>query len=148
MSPRTAFLSRLIGVYCILVGAAMAFNKIATLQMVSQLVHDGPVLFVFGLVIVAAGVAMVISHNIWSGGVLPVAVTIVGWLTLAKGLAFLLFPPPAAVGIAVWGSAYGQYYYFDVAFAILLGIYLTYGSFKATRSVDVSAGANAAWPRS
>ena len=58
MSSRTAFLSRLIGVYCILVGVAMGFNKAATVQMVTQLVQDAPVLFVFGLVIVAAGVAM------------------------------------------------------------------------------------------
>jgi hypothetical protein len=131
MSPNTTFLSRLIGIYCILVGLAMGLNKAATVQMVTQLVHDAPVLFVFGLVIVAAGVAMVLSHNIWSGGALPVIVTLVGWLTLIKGLAFLFFPPPAAVGIMAWGSAYEQYYYVDVALAIVLGIYLTYTGFKA-----------------
>jgi hypothetical protein len=95
------------------------------------LVHDAPVLFVFGLVIVAAGVAMVLTHNIWSGGALPVIVTLVGWLTLIKGLAFLFFPPPAAVGIMVWGSAWEQYYFVDVALAVVLGIYLTYQGSKA-----------------
>src|SRR5579872_3404143 len=130
MSARTAFLSRLIGIYCILIAVAMGINKQATIQTVIALVHDAPLLFVFGLIVVAAGLALILSHNIWSGGALPVIVTIVGWLTLLKGLAFLFFPPPASVGIVVWGSAYEQFFYADVGAALLLGIYLTYAGFK------------------
>jgi hypothetical protein len=136
MPQRTAFLSKLVGIYCILVGIAMGFTKTATVQMVIQMVHDAPVLFVFGLVMVAAGLAMVLSHNIWSGGALPVIVTLVGWLTLIKGLAFLFFPPPAAVGVVVWGPAYERYFYIDIALAVILGIYLTYGGFKEGKRAD------------
>ena len=131
MSGRTSFLSRLIGIYCILVSIAMALNKQATVQTVLDLVHNGPLVFVFGLILVAAGLAMILSHNIWTGGALPVIVTIVGWLTLGKGLLFLLLPPPAAVGFFVWGSAYEQFYYLDSAVAFVLGAYLTYSGFKS-----------------
>jgi hypothetical protein len=132
MSQRTAFLAKLIGIYCILVAIPMALNKGATLAMVTALVNDAPALYVFGLTIVAAGLAIILSHNAWSGGALPVIVTLVGWLTLLKGLLFLLLPPPAAVGIEIWGNTYQHYYYLDVALALILGAYLTYGGFKST----------------
>jgi putative exporter of polyketide antibiotics len=132
MSDRTVFLSKLIGIYCILVAISMAVNKDAMLQMVTALVHDAPVLYVFGLTIVAAGLAVILSHNVWAGGAVPVIVTLVGWLALLKGLLFLFVPPPAAAGIAIWGNPYQNYYYVDVALALILGIYLTYEGFKST----------------
>ncbi len=130
MAERTAFLSKLIGIYCIFVAVPMAIQKQATLAMVAALVHDAPVLYLFGLTAVAAGLAIVLSHNVWSGGAVPVVVTLVGWLTMLKGLLFLFLPPPAAAGVAVWGNAYQQYYYVDVGLAFVLGAFLTYGGFK------------------
>lgn len=131
VSSRTAFLSKLIGIYCILVSLSMAINKEATVQAVTALVHDAPVLYVFGLILVAAGLAMILSHNVWSGGALPVIVTLVGWLTSIKGLAFLFVPPAAAVGIFLWGSAFQKFFYLDAALVLILGVYLTYGGFKS-----------------
>jgi len=131
MSARTAFLGKLIGIYCILISLAMIVHKQATLQTVIDLVHNAPVLYVFGLIVVAAGLAVILSHNLWSGGALPVIITLIGWLTLAKGLLFLFLPPPAAVGILIWGSAYEQYFYVDAVFALILGIYLTYAGFSS-----------------
>jgi hypothetical protein len=131
MSARTAFLARLIGLYCIFVSIAMAINKQSTIQTVLTLVHNGPQVFIFGLIVVAAGLAMILSHNVWTGGALPVIVTLVGWSSLVKGLLFLLPPPPAAVGIFYWGTAYEQYFYVDVAVAFILGAYLTYAGFRS-----------------
>ena len=131
MSERTVFLSKLIGLYCILVTLPMAINKEANLRMVTALVNDAPVVYFFGVTVVAAGLAMILSHNVWSGGALPVVVTLVGWLTLLKGLLFLFLPPPAAAGISIWGNAYQQYYYLGVAITLILGAYLTYEGFKS-----------------
>jgi len=130
MSARTAFLSKLIGIYCMLIGIAMGINKQTAIQTVIMLVHDAALLFVFGLIVVAAGLAIILTHNVWSGGAVPVIVTLIGWASLLKGLAFLLLPPPAAVGIVVWGPAYEHFFYLDVALAFVLGVYLTYSGFK------------------
>jgi hypothetical protein len=137
MAERTAFLGRLIGIYCILVGIAMGINKQATILTVMALVHDASSLFVFGLVVVAVGVAMILRHNVWSGGALPVIVTVIGWLILIKGLLFLFLPPPAAVGFVVWGPAYEQFFYLDVGAALVLGIYLTYAGFSGNSKTTV-----------
>lgn len=132
MSDHTIFLSKLVGIYCIVVGVGMALNKAATVQTVTGLMNDAHLLYVFGLVVTAAGLALVIAHNRWSGAV-AVLITIVGWGTLIKGLFFLLLPASAAGGIALWGIPYERFYYGDVVVALALGGYLAYQGFSAPR---------------
>src|ERR1700719_2430256 len=93
MSPRTIFLSRLIGLYCILVSLYMVTHKQATVEMVTALVHTQPALFAVGLTTAIIGLAMILSHNVWSGGALPVVVTLVGWMALTKGLLGMFLSP-------------------------------------------------------
>jgi hypothetical protein len=127
MSPRTTFLSRLIGLYSILVSLSMVTHKQATVEMVTSLIHNPPVLFVVGVMAVAAGLAMILGHNVWSGGALPVIVTLIGWSTLTKGLLFLFLSPETASGFFLGGLHYEQLFYLYAAISLLLGIYLTYG---------------------
>lgn len=131
MPVRTAFLSKFIGLYLILIGIPMAANKQASIATVTATVHDAPAAFIIGLVLVAASLALILCHNVWSGGAVPIIVTVVGWLALIKGGLFLFLPPAAVVGFVFWGSAYERYFYADVALVLVLGIYLTYAGFKA-----------------
>ena len=82
----TVYLARLIGLTVILLVAGFVARG-STLIMAT--IADGPVIIVYAIFSVAAGVAMIIGHNIWSGGALPVVVTLFGWLIFAKGLALL-----------------------------------------------------------
>jgi putative exporter of polyketide antibiotics len=88
MSPRTPFLSRLIGLYAILIALSMFSRGQATVETVAALLQNPSMVFVLGVVMLAAGLAMVLAHNIWSGGALVVVVTLVGWMTLIKSLVF------------------------------------------------------------
>ena len=132
MSPRTVFLSRLIGLYGILAGLSMVTHRQATVETITALVHNPPVLFLVGAITLGAGLAMILGHNIWSGGVLPVIVTLVGWLTLIKGLLFLFLSPGAAVGFFLGGLHYVQFFYLYAAISLILGAYLTYEGFRST----------------
>lgn len=132
MEARTIFLSKLIGLYCIVIAVAMSVDKPATVNAVVALVGSPPLVLLVGLVVVAAGLALVLSHNVWRGSALAVVVTLIGWLTLVKGALFLFSPAPAAGGFIVWGAAYERWFYVDVALAFALGIYLTYAGFRAT----------------
>ena len=98
MSPRTLFLSRLIGLYCILVAMSMITRRQATLESVTALLHNPSMILILGVITLAAGLAMVLAHNIWSGGGLAVVVTLVGWITLIKSLLFLFLPPEVEAG--------------------------------------------------
>ena len=52
-------------------------------------------------VFLARFIAMAIGHNVWSGGALPIVVTLVGWLIFAKGL-MLSFVSQEALKPRVW----------------------------------------------
>ncbi len=133
MSPRTIFLSKLLGLYSVLVGLAMLAHRHASVETIQAMVHNAPVLYIAGVIAVAAGLAMVLGHNVWHGGVLPVVVTLVGWLSLIKGL-LLLFVPAHAVEGCFLGGHYQLYFYLKAAIAIILGAYLTYGGFTSKSS--------------
>jgi hypothetical protein len=99
MSPRTLFLSRLIGLYCILGALSMITHRQATLESVTALLYNPSLIFIVGVFTLAAGLAMVLAHNIWSGGAQVVIVTLVGWITLIKSLFFLFLPPEMEAGL-------------------------------------------------
>lgn len=133
MPPRTIFLGRLIGLYLILISLAMLTHKQATVESIIALMHNPPLLFVVGLIAVAAGLAIVLSHNVWSGGMLPVVVTVTGWLLLTKGVLLLFLSPEAASGIFLSGLRYEQFFSFYTGIALFLGIYLTYEGSRRRR---------------
>jgi len=134
MSPRTTFLSKLIGLYCLLAALAMVSHKQATVETVNALVHNPALLLIVSVITLVAGLAIVLGHNVWSGGVLPVIVTLVGWLTLIKGLVFLFLPPETAVGF-FGGLHYEQCFYLYAAISLLFGVYLTYGGFRSASTL-------------
>jgi hypothetical protein len=131
MSPRTIFLSRLFGLYFILIALPMMLHKQAVVEMVTGLLRDPLMMFVLGLLALVGGLAMVLEHNIWSGGVLPVVVTIVGWLALVKGLLFLLLFSGDAARFYLGTLHYSQLFYLYMAICLALGAYLTYGGFAS-----------------
>lgn len=132
MSPRTVFLSRLIGLYLILVSLSMAAHKQATVETISALVHNPQLIFVTGIMGVVGGLAIVLGHNIWSGGALPVIVTLVGWAALVKSALLLFLSPEAESRLFLAGLHYEQLFYVYAAISLLLGVYLTYAGFRST----------------
>jgi hypothetical protein len=88
-------------------------------------------MFVLGAITLAAGLAMVLAHNIWSGGAVVVIVTIVGWITLIKSLLFLFLPPDMEAGLFLGQLHYQQLFYLYGAISLVLGVYLTYSGFKS-----------------
>ena len=131
MSPRTPFLSRLIGLYAILVALSMFSRGQASVETVAALLQNPSMVFVLGVVMLAAGLAIVLAHNIWSGGALVVVVTLVGWMTLIKSLVFLFLPPEMEARLFLERLHYQQLFYFYWALPLVLGLYLTYGGFRS-----------------
>ena len=131
MSSRTIFLSRLIGLFLILVVLSLAVHKQATVDLLTGLFHSPEMMFVLSIITLAAGLAMVLAHNIWSGGALVVIVTLVGWLTVVKSLLFLFLPLEVQAGFFLRQLHYQQLFYLYAVVSLLLGIYLTYGGFTS-----------------
>jgi putative exporter of polyketide antibiotics len=131
MAPRTIFLSRLIGLYCILVSLAMIVQKQSTVATVKSMIQDAPLMLFIGIMVTVAGLAIVLAHNVWSGGAAAVIVTLLGWTALIKGALFLFLPIEARANFYLGTLHYEQFFYLYVGFSLLLGVYLTFEGFKS-----------------
>jgi len=105
MSPRTAFLGKLLGLYLIAVSLSMFAHPQASLEIIKEIIQDPPLLFIAGLMGVTAGLAIVLAHNVWSGGALPIIVTLFGWASLTKGMILLTLSPEMESRISFLGFA-------------------------------------------
>jgi hypothetical protein len=132
MRPLTIFLSRLLGLFALLFSLAMVLHRQAIVETASLVVHDRPLLLVLGMITLIAGLAMVLSHNIWSGGTLPVIVTLIGWITLIRSLILLLLPPEAVASLFVMFH-FEERFYLYAAITFVLGLYLTFMGFRRSR---------------
>jgi hypothetical protein len=127
MSRLTVFLARSIGLFTVLLVAVFLVRGSATVEAA---VADGPVMLVYAIISLALGVAMILGHNVWSGGALPVVVTLVGWMIFAKGL-MLLFVTPEAMKSLFDHMQYGEHYYLYLIPSLVIGIYLSWAGFAA-----------------
>ena len=121
----TVFLARLIGLFIVLLIAALLLRGSA---MVETAVTDKPLMLTYAIISLAIGLAMILGHNVWSGGLLPVVVTLVGWLILAKGLLLLFVTPEALTGL-LERMQYGEHMYLYVAPSLVIGVYLIWAGF-------------------
>jgi hypothetical protein len=127
---RTAFLGKLLGLYMIAVSVTMFPHPQVTIEIMKAIIHDRPLLFICGLIGVAAGLAIVLAHNVWSGGPLTILVTLFGWASLIKGMLLLVLSPEAESSVFLVGLGYEQHPTLFAAFLLLLGAYMTYLGFN------------------
>ena len=127
MSRLTIFLARSLGLFMVLLVAGLLIRGGAAIQ---ASVTDGPVMFSYAITSLAIGVAMVVGHNVWGAGTLPLVVTLVGWLILAKGLVLLVLQP-ASLQVALDRMHYAEHYPGFLAPALLIGLYLVWAGFTA-----------------
>jgi hypothetical protein len=130
MSPLTIFLAKLLGLYCIILALAMMTRKDSAVTAIRALIRNPPLLLFVEAISLAAGLAMVIGHNIWSGGALSVVVTLVGWLMVIRGGGLLALPEDAAIKLFE-AMRYEQLFYVYMGVTLILGVYLTYAGFSA-----------------
>lgn len=129
MSSRTIFLGRLIGLSLLLISLAMLMQGQMLAGTLADFVHNEPLSFFAGMTGVVGGLALILGHNIWAGGALPVIVTIIGWVTLLKSLLIMAFP--AAIARLFEQMQLGDYTYLSAIVPLIVGGYLTYAGFTA-----------------
>ena len=130
MSRLTVFLARLIGLFTILLVGALLLRGSAIIETA---VANGPIMFTYAIISLSIGLAIVLGHNVWSGGALPVIVTVVGWLILAKDL-LLLYLTPEALHRVFDGMQYGSHMLLYVTPSLVIGLYLSWAGFTAPTS--------------
>jgi len=129
MSPLTIFLAKLLGLYCIILALAMMTRRQSAVAAVKALIGNPPLLLLIEVLGLAGGLVMVIGHNIWSGGALPIVVTLAGWLMAIRGAGLLALSPD--ITIKVFNALhYEDLFYLYMGVTLVLGLYLTYAGFS------------------
>ena|SRR5579871_6831492 len=85
------FLAKVMGIYLILISAVMLSNMSEFLLHVDSLINNPPLMFVAGFFTVMVGLLLVVGHSVWEAN-FRLLITLIGWLTLIKGLSLVLYP--------------------------------------------------------
>ncbi len=85
------FLARLLGPLLLVVGAGILVNPKPFRTIAGEVIRSLTLVYLFGLFDFAAGLAIVLTHNVWAAS-WRVLITLIGWLMLIRGAARILAP--------------------------------------------------------
>jgi hypothetical protein len=91
MMTTSKTIAALIGPTLIAIALAMLFNLGSFPAMVDQVSRDPALIFLSGILLFVAGLAILRAHNVWTGG-WPVLVSALGALAVLGGLGRMFFP--------------------------------------------------------
>ena len=86
------FLARLIGPVMLVIGLAVFANPRGFRDMAEEFIASRAMMFLSGIIVMPAGLAIVLTHNLWSAD-WRVLITIFGWLNVVGGAIRLARPP-------------------------------------------------------
>lgn len=120
------FLAQLFGLTLIIFSAVAFFQ----LSLISATIRDMKPssfpLFMAGFIGVFGGLAIILSHNIWEMN-WRVIITIFGWVTLIKGIAYVAFPEAIMrIGVSLFEGKWRKWL---IVTTLLVGCWLTYHGF-------------------
>ncbi len=84
-------IARLIGPILVVAGLAALINPKLLQDVGREFLANRALIFMGGVLALLAGLAIVNTHNIWSGG-WPVVITVIGWLAVLGGIIRMGFP--------------------------------------------------------
>lgn len=120
----TIFLAQLIGPTMIAVGLGLFFSRDYYKKVYRHLENETLGVLMSGIAALVIGIVMVMTHNIWDSP-LTVIVTLVGWLSIAKGL-LLIVVPRTVDKLGDWMAGKEGWFTFAGAFYTVIGAYLSY----------------------
>jgi len=118
------FLARLLGPLLLVAGLSLLFNPRSFRTMAAEVVGSLTLVYLFGFIDFASGIAIVLTHNVWTAN-WRVLITLIGWLMLLRGTARVLIPD-TIMGYAAKVIGNKQIYPVSGVVLVVLGIVLCY----------------------
>ena len=85
------FLARLLGPLLLVPGIGILVNPAAFRAMAGEVVRSVTLMYLFGLVDLAGGLAIVLTHNVWIAS-WRLLITLIGWILLIRGAVRVVVP--------------------------------------------------------
>ena len=125
----SVFLARLLGPLRLLPGVGLLVNPRAFRTMATEVVGSITLVYLFGLFDFAAGLAIVLVHNVWTVN-WRVLITLIGWLLLIRGTARILITD-TLMGFAKTLIRNKQLYLVSGGVLVIFGLVLCYFGYVA-----------------
>jgi len=119
----SVFLAQVFGLYLVIIGLTVVVRHKSLKQLVDDFIGHKAHVFIVGVLVTIIGLLVVLSHNIWGGETWVTLITVLSWLTLAKGVYYLLTPENKLKEMVKWTNGHGWYIWSGLI-SIALGIYL------------------------
>jgi hypothetical protein len=124
------FLAKFLGLYLIAISIGMLVSKRRTRAALDEMTRSGPWMLFSGMVATAAGMAIVLWHNVWTGGALAIVVTLFGWAALLKGVSLLLVPP-STMASAYKAAGFERFFHAWMGAVLAIGLLITLDAFAS-----------------
>jgi hypothetical protein len=92
--PTSIFLAKLIGPIFLAVGIGVLVNAPAYRALADEFLRNAALVYVSGLLLMTAGMAILLSHNVWAPD-WRVLITLLGWLAAVGGALRIVIPQRA-----------------------------------------------------
>ena len=89
--PTSLFLAKLIGPVCLVIGVALLVNGEGFRALLFEFLDSPALIFVSGIITMVAGLAIVVTHNVWAAD-WRVLITVIGWLGTIGGAVRIVVP--------------------------------------------------------
>ncbi|TMJ01246.1 MAG: hypothetical protein E6G97_16820 [Alphaproteobacteria bacterium] len=118
------FLAKLIGPLALALGVGVLVNRATMRAVLDEFIRNPALIFIAGMITFPAGLAIVLTHNVWVAS-WPVLITVIGWLITIAGALRLAAPHQAIkFGRRVFDQPNGVL--FGGAIWIVIGAILTF----------------------
>ena len=121
----TNYLAQIWGIALVLIPLALLINP-KYLRRLFVEVENEATMFFWGIVSLIIGLSMVLAYNVWAKN-WQVIVTLLGWGSLAKGLATLFLPDYTKTCVKKMENA--TWVPYALVVAIFIGLIITYFGF-------------------
>jgi hypothetical protein len=88
----SAFIARLIGPVMLIAGLAVLLNRQGFKSIAEEFLASRALMFLAGMMVMLAGLAIVLTHNVWTPD-WRVLITLFGWLLIVAGAVRIIEPP-------------------------------------------------------
>lgn len=88
----TFFFAQFLGLILLILGVSLLKQRSLYVSMVDAFAENRGSIFGASFAGLMLGIAVVLLHNVWGGGLLPLLVTLIGWMIFLKCVALLTLP--------------------------------------------------------
>ena len=129
----SVYLAKVIGLYFFVVSFGLLINGKNLKPILIDFLKSPPLVFLSGFLALIIGLLLITSHNIWVMG-WPVLITIIGWLSLIKGVVRVICPQFVVTKVQKWIEN-DTFYYITCFIVLFIGLILIYYGYTGYMSV-------------